>query len=167
MLSASSSSSFSAASMSCSMWALTSAGMFRDSSTLSSRSNTLTAYQRCCSSGRVCTAASSMWAMACSTGPENLCIGMVLPLFAALMAVSAASLTPSPFSAETSTTGQPSSTGQLRNVDLVAVLADDVHHVHRQHHGDAKLGELRGEIKVTLKVRAVDDVQNGVGARRR
>ena len=56
-------------------------------------------------------------------------------------------------------------TGQLRNVDLVAILADDVHHVHRQHHGDAELGELRGEVKVTLKVRAVDDVQNGIGAR--
>ena len=32
------------------------------------------------------------------------------------------------------------------------------------HHGDAKLGELRGQVKVALKVRAVDDVQNGIGA---
>ncbi len=56
-------------------------------------------------------------------------------------------------------------TGQLLGVDLVAVLADDVHHVHRQHHGDAELGELSGEVKVALEVRAVDDVQNGIGAR--
>ena len=55
-------------------------------------------------------------------------------------------------------------TGQLRDVDLVAVLADDVHHVDGDDHGDAQLGELRGEIKVTLKVGAVDDVQNGIGA---
>ena len=109
MLSASSSSSFSAAWMSCSMCCITSAGMLSFCSTLSSRSKILMAYQRCCSSGRVWTAASSMWAMACSTGPEKVCMGMVLvwPL-AAFTAASAASITPSPFRAEISTISQPS-----------------------------------------------------------
>ena len=109
MLSASSSSSFSAAWMSCSMCALVSEEMFSPSMTLSSRSKTLMAYQRCCSSGIVCTTASSIWAIACSTGPEKVCIGTVLVFFAALMAASAASMTPVPFKAEISTILQPSS----------------------------------------------------------
>ena len=54
-------------------------GIFSCSSTLSSRSNTLMAYQRCCSSGMSCTTASSMWARACSTGPEKVCCGTVFP----------------------------------------------------------------------------------------
>ena len=44
---------------------------FSCSSTFSSRSKILMAYQRCCSSGMSCTTASSMCAMACSTGPEK------------------------------------------------------------------------------------------------
>ena len=55
-------------------------------------------------------------------------------------------------------------TGQLLDVDLVSVLLDDVHHVDRHDDRDAKLGQLRGEVEVTLKVRAVDDVQNRVWA---
>ena len=34
--------------------------------------------------------------------------------------------------------------GQLGNVDLVAVLADDIHHVDGDDHGDAQLGQLGG-----------------------
>ena len=109
MLSASSSSSASAALMSDSMCCMVSAGMVSFSSTLSSRSKILMAYQRCCSSGILWTAASSMCAMACSTGPEKVCIGMVFPLLAALTAASAACITPSPLSAEISTISQPSS----------------------------------------------------------
>ena len=108
MDSASSSSSSSAALMSASMCACTSSGMWSLASTLSSRSKILMAYQRCCSSGSSCTAASSMWAIACSTGPENVCIGTVLVDLAASMAASAAAMTPSPFRAEISTTLQPS-----------------------------------------------------------
>ena len=109
MLSASSSSSFSAALMSSSMCPMTVASIFSCSSTLSSRSKILMAYQRCCSSGMLCTAASSIWAMACSTGPEKVCMGTVLVLAAAATAASAASITPSPFRAEISITLQPSS----------------------------------------------------------
>ena len=108
MLSASSSSSFSAALISVSMWVMVSAGMLSLASTLSSRSKILMAYQRCCSSGMLWTAASSMWAMACSTGPEKVCMGTVLALLAAVMAASAASITPVPFRAEISTIWQPS-----------------------------------------------------------
>ena len=52
--------------------------------------------------------------------------------------------------------------GKLRAVDLVAVLAHTVHHVHGDDHRDAQLGQLRGEVQVALEVRAVDDVQDGV-----
>ena len=70
---------------------------------------------------------------------------------------------PVPFRAEISTTGQPSWRDELLDVDLVAVLLDDVHHVDGHDHRDAELGQLRGEVEVPLQVRAVDDVQNRVG----
>jgi len=53
---------------------------------------------------------------------------------------------------------------QLLHVDLVAVLADNVHHVDGDDNGDAQLGQLGGQVQVTLQVRAVDDVQDGIGA---
>ena len=49
--------------------------------------------------------------------------------------------------------------GKLAHVYLVAVLLYNVHHVDGYHHGDTKLGKLCGEVKVTLKVGAVDNVQ--------
>ncbi len=108
MLSASSSSSVSAATMSCSTWARVSWSTLRISRTLSSLSKTLIAYQRCCSSGMSWTMASSIWAIACSTGPEKVCWGTVLSTAAAWTAISAASVTPVPFRAEISATLQPS-----------------------------------------------------------
>ena len=53
--------------------------------------------------------------------------------------------------------------GQLIGVDGVAVLAHHVHHVDGDNHGDAQLGQLRGQIQVTFQVGAVDDVQDGIG----
>ena len=53
--------------------------------------------------------------------------------------------------------------GQLLQVDLVAVLADEVDHVDGHDHGDAELDQLGGQVEVTLDVGAVDDVQDGVG----
>ena len=53
--------------------------------------------------------------------------------------------------------------GQLRHIDLVAVLADNIHHVDGDDHRNTQLGELRGQVQVTLKVRAIDDVQDGIG----
>ena len=53
--------------------------------------------------------------------------------------------------------------GQLLQVDLVAVLADEVDHVDSHDHGDAELDQLGGQVEVTLDVGAVDDVQDGVG----
>ena len=53
---------------------------------------------------------------------------------------------------------------QLLHVDLVAVLANHVHHVDGDHNGDAQLRQLGGQIEIALQIGAVDDVQNGVGA---
>ena len=52
---------------------------------------------------------------------------------------------------------------ELSHVDLVAVLADHIHHVDGDDHRDTQLGKLGGEVEVALQVGAVDDVQNGVG----
>ena len=52
--------------------------------------------------------------------------------------------------------------GELRRVDLIAVLAHHVHHVDGDDNRDAELGELRGQVQVSLEVRAVDEVQNSV-----
>ena len=57
-------------------------------------------------------------------------------------------------------------TGQLLDVDLVAVLLDDIHHVDGDDDRDAQLGQLRGEVEVALEVGAVDDVQDGIRALR-
>jgi len=54
-------------------------------------------------------------------------------------------------------------TGELLDVDLITVLADNVHHVDGDDHGDPQFGKLRGEIEVSLQVRTIDDVQNRVG----
>ena len=51
---------------------------------------------------------------------------------------------------------------ELCRVDLVAVPADDVHHVHRHDHRQPQFQQLRGEVEVALQVRAVHDVQDGV-----
>ena len=110
MDSASSSSSVSAALMSFSMCSIVSFGILIISSTFSSRSNILIAYQRCCASGRSWSAASSMCAIACSTTPLNVCCGTIFSFAsAALIAFSAASVIPVPFSADISQTSQPSS----------------------------------------------------------
>ena len=52
---------------------------------------------------------------------------------------------------------------QALEVDLVAVLAHQVDHVHRHDHRDAQFDELGGQVEVALDVGAVDDVQDGVG----
>ena len=54
--------------------------------------------------------------------------------------------------------------GESCNVDIVAALTHDVHHIDSDHHGDTELDELGGEVKVSLKICAVDDVKYGVGA---
>ena len=53
--------------------------------------------------------------------------------------------------------------GEFLDVDLVAVLLDNVHHVDGHDHRDAELGQLRGEVEVPLQVGAVDNVQNRIG----
>ena len=50
----------------------------------------------------------------------------------------------------------------LVEVDLVAVLLHDVHHVDGHHHRQPQLRELRGEVEVSLDVRSVNDVQDRV-----
>ena len=55
-------------------------------------------------------------------------------------------------------------TRKFVQVDLVAILLHDVHHVDRHDHRDAEFGQLCGKIKVALKVRAVDDVENDIRA---
>jgi hypothetical protein len=51
---------------------------------------------------------------------------------------------------------------QRSSVNLVAVLAGDVHHVEREDRGIAQLDDLRGEIEVALEVRRVHDHDHGL-----
>ena len=53
--------------------------------------------------------------------------------------------------------------GELGQVDLVAVLADQVDHVDCHDNGDAQLDQLGGQVEVTLDVGAINDVQDGIG----
>ena len=52
---------------------------------------------------------------------------------------------------------------QLLQVDLIAVLAHQIDHVHSHDHRDAQLDQLGGQVEVALDVGAIDDVQDGVG----
>ena len=52
---------------------------------------------------------------------------------------------------------------QLLQVDLIAVLADEVDHVDSHDHGDAQLDELSGQVQVALDVGTINDVQDGIG----
>ena len=53
---------------------------------------------------------------------------------------------------------------ELLGVDAVAGLADQVHHIQGDDHGDADLHQLGGEVEVALQVGGVHDVQHHVGA---
>ena len=48
--------------------------------------------------------------------------------------------------------------GQLLDVDDIAVLGYQVHHIQRDDHGDAHFGELGGEIEVAFNVGGVHQV---------
>ena len=82
------------------------------------------------------------------------------------MAASAASMTEVPFRAEISTTGAHDRSTQLfrklLDVDLVAVLFDDIHHIDGDDRRDPQLHDLCREVEVPLEVRAVDEVQDGI-----
>ena len=49
------------------------------------------------------------------------------------------------------------------DADGSAVASHFVHHIESQHHGDAKLHELHGEVEVALDVGGIDDVDDAVG----
>ena len=51
---------------------------------------------------------------------------------------------------------------QLLNVDLIAVLFHHIHHVHGHQNRDAQLHQLGGQVKVTLDIRSVHDIQDRV-----
>ena len=53
--------------------------------------------------------------------------------------------------------------GERGEIDHVAVLFHNVHHVDGDEHGNSQLHELRGEVEVALQIGAVHDVQDGVG----
>ena len=53
--------------------------------------------------------------------------------------------------------------GKRGDVQVVAVLAHHVDHIDGDHDRNTKLGQLGGQIQVTLQVRAVHDVENDVG----
>ena len=53
--------------------------------------------------------------------------------------------------------------GQAVDVDLVAVLLHQVHHVQRDYDRDAQVQDLAGQIQVALKISGVDQVDDGIG----
>ena len=104
MLSVSSSNSFSNAAISSD----TSGTLFIWSAILSSRSSSLIAKNLFCSSATSLPRRSSTLSMCCSTFSSNLWTIVFLAFFAAAMALADTFSRPSPFSAEISTTSQPS-----------------------------------------------------------
>ena len=54
-------------------------------------------------------------------------------------------------------------TGQLLCIDLIAVLPHDIHHVDGNDDRNTQLGQLRGQIQIALQIRAINNVEYGVG----
>ena len=52
--------------------------------------------------------------------------------------------------------------GKLRDMDLVAALPDDVHHVDRDNDRNAELDQLRRQIKIAFQIRAVHEIEDRV-----
>ena len=59
--------------------------------------------------------------------------------------------------------GAAQSLTQSFKIDIVAVFAHQINHIHRNHHGVSQLNQLGGQVEIALDVGAVDDVQNRVG----
>ena len=53
--------------------------------------------------------------------------------------------------------------GKLVNVDLVAILLDQVGHVEGNDHGQAGLDNLKRQVQVTLEVGGIDDLDDNIG----
>ena len=51
---------------------------------------------------------------------------------------------------------------KLLDVDFIAVLLDNIHHVYCDNDRNAQLGQLGGQVQVALQIGAVNDVQNGI-----
>ena len=54
--------------------------------------------------------------------------------------------------------------GEGVGIDLVAALLEEVEHVEAEDDRQAALEDLRGEVEVTLEVRRVDEVDDGLRA---
>ena len=52
---------------------------------------------------------------------------------------------------------------QFLQVDGVAVLVDQIHHIDGDDHGQTYFDQLGGEVQVAFQIGAVDDVQDHVG----
>ena len=51
---------------------------------------------------------------------------------------------------------------QLIDVDRTAIVAHLVHHVQRQHHGDAKLHELHRQAEIALDIGRIHNVDDSI-----
>ena len=49
------------------------------------------------------------------------------------------------------------------HIDGIPVLFDEIHHIDRHHHRKADFDELGRKVKVSFQVRAIDDIQDGIG----
>ena len=109
MLSLSSSNCFSQPAMICSRCSFVSAANEKRSIAFSSRSNSLTLYQRRLSAGTTSLIRDAISERACSTRWSNVCCGVVFtPDRAILTAQSASAFKPSPLTADVSIISQPS-----------------------------------------------------------
>ena len=85
-----------------------------------------------------------------------------LAALAASIAASAASMMPVPFQGGYLHNLAAQLPGQLCNIDLISVFLDHIHHIDRDHNRNSQLGQLGGQIQVSLQVGSVDDIQNGI-----
>ena len=53
--------------------------------------------------------------------------------------------------------------GEGVQIEFVPILANDIHHIDGDHHGNAQFHQLGSQIQISFGIGTVHDVQNGIG----
>lgn len=55
--------------------------------------------------------------------------------------------------------------GEAVNVDHLALMVDEIDHIDRDHHGNAKLQQLGRQEEVPFQIGAINDIDDAIGDR--
>ena len=59
--------------------------------------------------------------------------------------------------------GNPQLLTHAADIHCAAIIAHFIHHIQRQNHGDVHLNQLQGQIKISLDIGCIYDIDNAIG----